>query len=54
MGNQIPSASLIERMKLAKSIIQNSTVDEATKALYEIVGTGVETIETIPYCSCNC
>ncbi|TQI67435.1 ADP-ribosylglycohydrolase family protein [Clostridium sp. KNHs216] len=47
-GFQIPSASLTERMKLAKQLIQNRTAAEAMKKLYDVVGTGVETIETIP------
>lgn len=47
-GFQIPSASLVERMKLAKQVISHCTTDEAMKNLYEIIGTGVETIETIP------
>ena len=47
-GFQIPSASLIERMKLAKQMIRHGTTAEAVKNLYDIIGTGVETIETIP------
>lgn len=47
-GFQIPSASIIERMKLVKQIIKDCTINEAIKNLYEIAGTGVETIETIP------
>lgn len=47
-GFQIPSASIIQRMKLAKKVISKCTLQEAMKNLYEIVGTGVETIETIP------
>ncbi len=47
-GFQIPSASIVERMKLVKKIIKDCTIAEATKNLYEIAGTGVETIETIP------
>lgn len=47
-GFQIPSASIIERMKLVKCLIRNCTIQEATKNLYDIAGTGVETIETIP------
>lgn len=47
-GFQIPSASIVQRMKLAKKIIRNCTLPEAMKKLYEVIGTGVETIETIP------
>lgn len=47
-GFQIPSASIIERMKLVKQLIKNCTIHEAIKNLYNIAGTGVETIETIP------
>ncbi|WP_312695275.1 ADP-ribosylglycohydrolase family protein [Caproiciproducens sp.] len=47
-GFQIPSSSLIERMKLAKRMIRQGTTAEAVKNLYDIIGTGVETIETIP------
>jgi ADP-ribosylglycohydrolase len=47
-GFQIPSASLVERMKLAKQGIRNCTMAQAMNHLYEVVGTGFETIETIP------
>ncbi|WP_312426880.1 ADP-ribosylglycohydrolase family protein [Lacrimispora sp.] len=47
-GFQIPSASIVQRMKLAKKMIRNCTMPEALKNLYEVIGTGVETIETIP------
>lgn len=47
-GFQIPSASLVERMKLARKIISHCTMAEAMKNLYEMIGTGVETVETIP------
>ena len=47
-GFQIPSASIVQRMKLAKKMIRNCTMPEALKNLHEVIGTGVETIETIP------
>lgn len=47
-GFQLPSASIIQRMKLAKEIIRDCTIPEALENLYEVIGTGVETIETIP------
>lgn len=47
-GFQIPSASIIERMKLVRQIIKDCSMEESIKNLYEIAGTGVETIETIP------
>ncbi|MDF3000936.1 MAG: ADP-ribosylglycohydrolase [Bacillota bacterium] len=47
-GFRIPSASIVQRMKLAKKIIRNCTIPEALENLYEVIGTGVETIETIP------
>jgi ADP-ribosylglycohydrolase len=47
-GFPIPSASIIQRMKLAKKMIRNCTMQEALKNLYDVIGTGVETIETIP------
>lgn len=47
-GFRLPSASIVQRMKLAKKIIRNCTITEALENLYEVIGTGVETIETIP------
>lgn len=47
-GFQLPSASLIARMKLAKKMIRGCTKTEAMNNLYEVIGTGFETIETIP------
>lgn len=46
-GYDIASASLVKRMDIAKKIVQDSP-EKALTNIYELLGTGVETIETIP------
>lgn len=47
-GNPLPCASIQHRLKLAKDIVETSTLDEALTRLYTEVGTGLETIECVP------
>ncbi|NLC42484.1 MAG: ADP-ribosylglycohydrolase, partial [Erysipelothrix sp.] len=47
-GNQLPTASIEHRMKLAKEIVDTSPVEVAMQRLYLEVGTGLETIELVP------
>jgi ADP-ribosylglycohydrolase len=48
-GHDFPSASLTFRMKQARKIVQEETDQQvALHRLYEEIGTGMETIETIP------
>lgn len=48
-GHDFPSASLIFRMNQARQILkQESTEEIILQRLYEEIGTGMETIETIP------
>ncbi len=47
-GFSIPCPSLVKRIKKAHQITTNFTSWEARKMTYEELGTGVETIETIP------
>lgn len=48
-GHDFPSASLIFRMKQARIIVQQETDEQLIlQRLYEEIGTGMETIETIP------
>lgn len=47
-GFDYPSASLLWRMNKAKEIVRGSSKEAAIKKLYEEIGTGAETIETIP------
>lgn len=47
-GNQLPTASIEHRMKLAKEIVDSSPVEVAMQRLYLEVGTGLETIELVP------
>lgn len=47
-GIDTPSPSLTVRLKYAKKIAEENTLEEAMEKIYTILGTGVETIETIP------
>ncbi|MGL5124236.1 MAG: ADP-ribosylglycohydrolase family protein [Fusobacteriaceae bacterium] len=47
-GFDFPAASLKFRMQAAREIVLNNTEEEAIKKLYNEIGTGLETIETIP------
>jgi ADP-ribosylglycohydrolase len=48
-GHDFPAASLIFRMKQARGILQDETDEQMIlQRLYEEIGTGMETIETIP------
>lgn len=47
-GFDYPSASLLHRMKRAKEIVKTYSKEDAITILYEEIGTGIETIETIP------
>lgn len=47
-GFDFPSADLKFRMQKAREIVENNSKEEAMKKLYYEIGTGLETIETIP------
>ncbi len=47
-GFDYPSPSLLWRMERARKIVKESARDAAITRLYEEIGTGMETIETIP------
>ncbi|WP_440897609.1 ADP-ribosylglycohydrolase family protein [Amphibacillus sp. Q70] len=47
-GYDLPGPSLKYRIDCAKQIVENNNLSEAQKKLYNQIGTGVETIETIP------
>lgn len=47
-GTDFPTPSLIKRMRLANKIVKESSRDKALFRLHDEVGSGVQTIETIP------
>lgn len=47
-GYDVATASLTKRLTIIRELVDNKNEVEVLEALYEIWGTGVETIETIP------
>ena len=48
LGFRLPSASLIKRIDMALDIVRNNDEADSLKMIYEMIGTGMETIETVP------
>ncbi|MCH4167953.1 MAG: ADP-ribosylglycohydrolase family protein [Streptococcaceae bacterium] len=47
-GYDVATASLIRRLAIVRELVDNKSEEEVMTTLYEVLGTGVETIETIP------